>query len=164
MDPVTGQTQYTDERSGIPTGIPGVEADYNDIMMPEGFQPAVIDFLANALTDPRVANETYPFDRPTLASEIETQFVRGDCNADGSFGIADPIFTLLYLFVSGDDPVCHDACDVDDNGDLGIGDPVMALGALFGGGPPPALPYPMCGVDPTGDDVACDSFPDTICP
>ena len=28
--------------------------------------PAVIDFLANALTDPRVADETFPFDRPVL--------------------------------------------------------------------------------------------------
>src|SRR5262249_39701761 len=28
--------------------------------------PAVVDFLQNALTDPRVAAETFPFDRPTL--------------------------------------------------------------------------------------------------
>lgn len=32
--------------------------------------PEVIDFLTNALTDPRVASETFPFDRPTLASEL----------------------------------------------------------------------------------------------
>ncbi len=30
---------------------------------------AVEDFLVNALTDPRVREETYPFDRPTLRSE-----------------------------------------------------------------------------------------------
>lgn len=30
---------------------------------------AVEDFLVNALTDPRVKKETYPFDRPTLRSE-----------------------------------------------------------------------------------------------
>lgn len=29
----------------------------------------VIDFLVNGLTDPRVASEVFPFDRPTLASE-----------------------------------------------------------------------------------------------
>jgi cytochrome c peroxidase len=29
----------------------------------------MIDFMRNALTDPRVAAETYPFDRPTLGSE-----------------------------------------------------------------------------------------------
>jgi cytochrome c peroxidase len=31
--------------------------------------PAVQDFIANALTDPRVANEQFPFDRPRLFSE-----------------------------------------------------------------------------------------------
>jgi cytochrome c peroxidase len=29
----------------------------------------ILDFMRNALTDPRVAAETYPFDRPTLGSE-----------------------------------------------------------------------------------------------
>ena len=29
----------------------------------------MLDFLKNGLTDPRVAAETYPFDRPTLRSE-----------------------------------------------------------------------------------------------
>ncbi len=33
-------------------------------------QAKIADFMANALTDPRVANETFPFDRPTLQSEI----------------------------------------------------------------------------------------------
>ncbi|MCB9846060.1 MAG: hypothetical protein H6811_08755 [Phycisphaeraceae bacterium] len=39
------------------------------IAVPPPQVPAVIDFLANALTDPRVANETFPFDRPTLYVE-----------------------------------------------------------------------------------------------
>ena len=32
-------------------------------------QARIIDFLTNALTDPRVAAEEFPFDRPTLGSE-----------------------------------------------------------------------------------------------
>lgn len=32
-------------------------------------QAQVVDFLSNALTDPRVASESYPFDRPILGSE-----------------------------------------------------------------------------------------------
>jgi hypothetical protein len=31
--------------------------------------PALVEFLENGLTDPRVANELFPFDRPTLHSE-----------------------------------------------------------------------------------------------
>ena len=54
------------------------------IHFPENQDPAVLggipipppvlmeaaDFLINGLTDPRVANETFPFDRPTLGSEV----------------------------------------------------------------------------------------------
>ena len=39
------------------------------IAFPPNAQNNVIDFLRNGLTDPRVANETFPFDRPTLLSE-----------------------------------------------------------------------------------------------
>lgn len=34
----------------------------------------LIDFLQNGLTDPRVAAQTYPFDRPTLNSETPSNF------------------------------------------------------------------------------------------
>ncbi len=44
------------------------------VMNPITFVPpveaAIIDFLANGLTDPRVANETFPFDRPVLYAEL----------------------------------------------------------------------------------------------
>jgi hypothetical protein len=36
------------------------------VNLPAGSLGAVSDFLSNALTDPRVAAETFPFDRPTL--------------------------------------------------------------------------------------------------
>ena len=35
-------------------------------------QALILDFLNNGLTDPRVAAETFPFDRPTLNSELST--------------------------------------------------------------------------------------------
>jgi len=62
-----GHVQFTQDQSGIPTSTPGVFADYELIHVP--VEAAVIDFIANALTDPRVANEEFPFDRPTLRSE-----------------------------------------------------------------------------------------------
>jgi len=36
------------------------------VPVPPDQQPALIDFLANALTDPRVAGQVFPFDQPTL--------------------------------------------------------------------------------------------------
>ncbi|QDU66476.1 cytochrome-c peroxidase [Engelhardtia mirabilis] len=39
------------------------------VQIPPPALPDVVEFLANGLTDPRVANELFPFDRPVLASE-----------------------------------------------------------------------------------------------
>lgn len=53
-----GAAQFPDNKSPLlPIGLPPPVV------------PAVIDFLANGLTDARVANETFPFDRPRLHSE-----------------------------------------------------------------------------------------------
>jgi cytochrome c peroxidase len=51
--------QFTDNRDPV---MPTVNA-------PANIAPTLTDFLQNALTDPRVANETFPFDRPTLFTE-----------------------------------------------------------------------------------------------
>jgi len=51
-------------------GNPAVFQDNLDPLMPVGVPPqvfpALIDFMANALTDPRVAAQTFPFDQPSL--------------------------------------------------------------------------------------------------
>lgn len=52
------------------TANPERSADNLDPILPVNLPPgslvAVVDFLSNGLTDPRVAAETFPFDRPTL--------------------------------------------------------------------------------------------------
>lgn len=53
-----GAAQFPDNRSPL---LP--------IALPIPARPAVVDFLANGLTDARVANRQFPFDRPTLFSE-----------------------------------------------------------------------------------------------
>ncbi len=56
-------TAFNQDRDNIPGG-----GNYN-FNFNNGEENDVIDFLENALTDPRVAAETFPFDRPTLGSE-----------------------------------------------------------------------------------------------
>ncbi len=86
-------------------------------------------------------------------------FKRGDCNADGMFNIADAIFLLSRLFVSGPAGPCDDACDSNDDGRMDISDAVYSLGALFvPGAAQPLAPAVDCGVDPTMDSVGCVSF------
>ncbi len=55
---VNGQVQFPDNRDPI---LP--------ILIPPNIRPPLTDFLVNALTDPRVVAETFPFDRPVLHSQ-----------------------------------------------------------------------------------------------
>ncbi|OUR98018.1 hypothetical protein A9Q81_12205 [Gammaproteobacteria bacterium 42_54_T18] len=67
----TGHHQFTADQSSIPTQN-GDGVDYDTLSMfgaSAEKQAVIVDFMANALTDPRVAAETFPFDRPTLKSE-----------------------------------------------------------------------------------------------
>ena len=98
VDPVTGHTQYTDEQSGIPTANPNFFADYQAINMPAQFQPNAVNFIENGLTDPRVANETFPFDRPTLHSEVQPSNPRlYGSGSPGSGGIEPTMVAISPL-------------------------------------------------------------------
>jgi hypothetical protein len=87
-------------------------------------------------------------------------FKRGDANTDNSVNLADPIFTLNYLFASGPPPSCADAADANDDGGLNIADAVYSLNHLFRGGPAPPPPgTSVCGGDPTPDALALCDYP-----
>ncbi len=70
---INGQVQFPQNQD---PAIPG-------IAMPPQARIDLIEFLRNGLTDPRVAAETFPFDRPILAME------RGDADRDGDIDTAD---------------------------------------------------------------------------
>lgn len=56
------------------------------VNMPFGDVGIITEFLATGLTDPRVASETFPFDRPTLRSELASNpalIGKGDDNGSG---------------------------------------------------------------------------------
>jgi hypothetical protein len=81
-------------------------------------------------------------------------FLRGDSNADGALDISDVLTLLSHLFLGPPAP-CAEGGDVDDSGALDIIDPVRVLSWLFLGGDPPAAPFPVCGPDPTPDQIDC---------
>lgn len=99
----------------------------------------------------------------TLAPDaaLAQSFVRGDSNADESFDVSDPIFSLAALFTPGaPNPGCSDAADANDDGLFDVSDAVFTLSALFvPGSPPPPAPHPMCGLDTTPDGLDCVSPP-----
>ncbi|MFQ5492114.1 MAG: cytochrome-c peroxidase [Phycisphaerae bacterium] len=69
---INGQVQFTDNQDGI-IQLMGIAP---------GDVPPLIDFLENGLTDPRVAAETAPYDRPTLHTErLADLAMLADCMA-----------------------------------------------------------------------------------
>ncbi|MBN1459430.1 MAG: dockerin type I repeat-containing protein [Armatimonadetes bacterium] len=91
-------------------------------------------------------------------ADAQSQFRRGDINADGEVNVTDPVALLDYLFAATDAPPCKDAADVNDDGKVEISDPVRLLGFLFLGLERPPDPFTACGVDSTGDELDCTTF------
>ncbi|MEC9477122.1 MAG: hypothetical protein VX764_08800 [Planctomycetota bacterium] len=86
-------------------------------------------------------------------------FIRGDCNGDGAFNIADAIKLLSYLFSGGVLPACLDSCDGNDDGNLNLADAVTMLNELFlPGSPPIPAPDAVCSIDPTDDPLNCGDY------
>ncbi len=70
---INGQVQFPGNQDPLIGGI----------AIPPPVRPALLDFMANGLTDPRVAAQVFPFDRPILRSEL------GDGDANGNVNLAD---------------------------------------------------------------------------
>ena len=64
-----------------------------------------------------------------LVVRADEDFIRADSNTDGLVDIADPVLTLGYLFVPGqqDSAPCLDAMDANDDGAVGISDAVYTF-------------------------------------
>jgi len=82
-------------------------------------------------------------------------FVRGDSNADGKLNVADPIYTLNYLFRDGPAITCMAAADANGADGVDMSDPMFTVYYLWLQGPPPVAPFPDCGARPSDE---CDSF------
>jgi dockerin type I repeat protein len=82
-------------------------------------------------------------------------FVRADSNADMAVDLSDAVFTINYLFLRGQPPLCPEAADANADGRIDISDPAVTLASLFleAGGIPP--PYPEPGVYVEGFGLAC---------
>ena len=106
----------------------------------------------------------------TAARPAATQFQRGDSNTDSSFDISDAVSIIGFLFRGIPERLpCDDAADTNDDGRLDIAEGISSLGFLFRGGLNPPAPSFDCGLDPTEDDLGCESSgcpvgPPIVCP
>lgn len=65
---------------------------------------------------------------------------------------------INFLFMGGE-VSCLDAADCNDDGMIDIGDVVYLINYLYIGGSAPAIPFPVCGLDPTADELGCEAHP-----
>jgi len=87
------------------------------------------------------------------------RFIRGDSDGDGVTDLSDAVALLGFMFLGEEEIPCRQAGDASDDGLLDISDPIRILTFLFAGGEPIPPPVEACGVDPTGNDLPCASFP-----
>jgi hypothetical protein len=88
-----------------------------------------------------------------------TGFTRGDVNADGEFDLSDPLFSLFFAVLGGEEPSCMKAADVNGDGIAAdLSDAIHALSYLFLGTVSIDAPFPGCGLEPVESGLSCNSF------
>lgn len=147
------------------TGYAFVDATYTNVAGTEGQTANVA--ICNTLGTPAVADviviggasitPTEVAGSIAVVEVVEPMFIRGECNGDGSYNIADGVWTLNMLFQGGPASTCNEACDANNDGTVDSADAVFTfMYQLLDGAAPPA-PFPGCGIDDVmGAD--CASF------
>ncbi len=101
-----------------------------------------------------IQDETTLAVRPPLP-----RFRRCEVNQDDKFDIADGVWIMNDLFRPDAPPtLCIQAADCNDDGNMDLSDAIYMFSYQYEGGPPPPAPFPACGVDPTDDELTCESF------
>jgi photosystem II stability/assembly factor-like uncharacterized protein len=73
-------------------------------------------------------------------SILANPFIIGDSNGDGVIDIADVVYLINYLFLSGSPPDPQESGDSNCDGEVNIADVVYLINYLFANGPPPCEP------------------------
>lgn len=163
---VTGRGRYT--LDATKSGHPGLHYaelilqinEFKNVLLAipelnggEDFPP--VTFYVSQFGDPPMDYFGLYLKAAPVPADAVRFFHRGDTDGDGETNIADPIVLLSFLFLAGETPGCLDASDTNDDGRIDVADPVFVLASLFLGQGRPPVPSPLCGLDPTEDDLGC---------
>ena len=69
--------------------------------------------------------------------EYDKELIYGDVNGDGSIDIADLVYVVDYMFMSGPAPLPPESGDMNCDGNIDIADLVYLVDYMFNGGPAP---------------------------
>jgi hypothetical protein len=93
----------------------------------------------------------------TLQPQTDVPFIRGNCNGDSGVNIADGIWILNELFLSGPSGTCAVACDANNDAKYDQADAIYVINYRLLDGPVPAAPFPDCGPE-AGADCEATSY------
>jgi hypothetical protein len=80
-----------------------------------------------------------------LSPVVTIDWIRGDANGDSHVNVADAIWIISELFVSGPASSCAIARDANGDSKYDIADPTYIVQYRFISGPMPSAPFPECG-------------------
>jgi hypothetical protein len=125
-----------------------------------GFNRNAVSVSFNRRTPPLSRDEN----SNGIPDECESAYRRGDCNGDGNVEavLTDVVFLLNFTFLAGVEPPCLAACDANGDGAVpgSVSDAVYLLDFNFRDGPPPAAPFPDCGLEPgSAPGLGCEIPP-----
>lgn len=127
---------------------PGTETEISLVNDPTLSQVRNIFTVSGRSISPTLQGATLTVAPP---EEGEILFLRGDVDGNSSYNLVDVLFVLNYLFLNGTRPVCLDAADFEDTGRVNLTSVLALVNYIFQGGPPPPLPFPVPGLDPSAD-------------
>ena len=130
---------------------PGTETQVRLVNEPQLSQVLNIFTVSGQSISPELRSGTLTVAPP---QEGEILFLRGDIDGNNRYNLVDVLFVLNYLFANGRRPVCLDAADFEDVGRVNLGSVLALVNYIFQGGPPPSLPFPVPGLDPSEDGLA----------
>ena len=86
-----------------------------------------------------------------------TFYTIGDANGDDEVNITDPIYTLQWLFLGGEEPPCQLAADANGDDRIDLSDVVVELRYLFSGGVTVPPMFGVCSMHTTvGRQLTCE--------
>ena len=93
----------------------------------------------------------------TLQPVFDIPFIRGNCNGDSGVNIADGIWILNELFLSGPSGTCFISCDANEDSKYDSADAIFIISYRLLDGPMPSAPFPECGAV-AGSDCDATSY------
>lgn len=144
-EPAPGEVFFTDDGEPYLGAINNYRQNGNPGRVAGDRRPGATAFIAGGEASPNEFSVFWSDDRWDLGLTRAGRYAA--------------VYVLGYLFQGNPPRTCIEAADTNDSSNVDLLDAIFLLSHLFTGGPVPPDPWVECDVDPTPDDLTCESYP-----